>query len=313
MPPADTPVLLRSCNARRGELIDVVVMDGRGFGFITFKDPDNATSFLSKRQHEIDEKPVEAKSAVPRSASDPPPSRDVSKKLFVGGTGDLEQEEFRTYFEQFGETEDAAVVKMPDGKLRGFGFVTFRDDDAMERCLAVRRHTIGGQAVEVKKAVPKGQDPSSMAGGRGASSGYGGGGGMSYGGYSGGMGYGGGYGGYSGMGAYGGMGGMGYGGMYSAYGMGGMGMYGAYNALAATYGAAAAGGYGSYGGGGGGGSGDSYGAVRGRGGGGGGGGSASASGVGMGSASASGMGMGSMGMGGSAGYGGSGTGRYRPY
>ena len=31
---------------RRGEVSDYVLMEGRGFGFVTFKDPQNAQQFL---------------------------------------------------------------------------------------------------------------------------------------------------------------------------------------------------------------------------------------------------------------------------
>eukprot|EP00983_Pelagomonas_calceolata_P130285 1161671-Pelagomonas_calceolata.AAC.24 len=37
----------------RGELSDVVVMIGRGFGFATFADPRNAATFLACKEHVI--------------------------------------------------------------------------------------------------------------------------------------------------------------------------------------------------------------------------------------------------------------------
>ena len=33
---------------------------------------------------------------------------------------------FRSYWEQFGELDDCAVVRDASGKSRGFGFVTFK-------------------------------------------------------------------------------------------------------------------------------------------------------------------------------------------
>ncbi|GFH11342.1 uncharacterized protein HaLaN_06825 [Haematococcus lacustris] len=228
--------------AQWGDISDIVVMEGR------------------------DNRRVEAKAAVPRQQSEPShgPGRGystpvVSNKVFVGGTGDLEDEQLRNYFLQYGEITDAAIVRHPDGGTRGFGFVTFAQSQSAEAC-AGRTHDIEGRVVEVKQAVPRdamaerGGDMRGRGGperGRGGyGGGYGGGGGYGDrgGGYGGGYGGGpygtrggehtllrgsgpygnlpvsewfGGRGGY-GPGGFGGMGGGGYG--MGGNGMGGMGM-----------------------------------------------------------------------------------------
>lgn len=41
-----------------------------------------------------------------------------------------------------------------EGKSRGFGFVTFREDVSVEKCLLVN-HFIKNRKVELKRAVPK--------------------------------------------------------------------------------------------------------------------------------------------------------------
>lgn len=38
---------------RRGEISDIVVMETRGFGFVTFADPASAQSFLANKEHVI--------------------------------------------------------------------------------------------------------------------------------------------------------------------------------------------------------------------------------------------------------------------
>ena len=38
------------------------------------------------------------------------------------------------------------ILRKPDGTSRGFGFVTYRDESMVEKCLVVQ-HTIGGKTV----------------------------------------------------------------------------------------------------------------------------------------------------------------------
>jgi hypothetical protein len=119
-----------------------------GFGFVTFANAQNAKDFVSQKEHFVDGKRVEAKSAVPRQDG---VSR-TSTKIFVGGTvrclvgvgwsrlggeaswgacgpapqvasdvpaacpaptthvqGEITDVEFRSYFEQFGSIKDSVV------------------------------------------------------------------------------------------------------------------------------------------------------------------------------------------------------------
>ena len=45
---------------------------------------------------------------MPRNSSSGP---GLTKKMFVGGTGEVSDEDFKTYFDQFGEIEDCVVRK----------------------------------------------------------------------------------------------------------------------------------------------------------------------------------------------------------
>lgn len=263
-----------------GELTDsVIMMDKisgrpRGFGFVTFANPADADKVL-EQDHVIDGRPVEVKRTVPRE--DMQVNRGVSrtKKIFVGGIPlTLTEDELREYFSSYGDIiEHQIMLDHVTGRSRGFGFVTFDSEEAVEKIFADGQlHELGGKQVEIKRAEPKraggdfpydnrlrrggGGDSKSFGGfGRGGSGGYGGGyGGKAdrgyddygggYGGYDG---YGGGYGGGS-AGFYGGYGGYGYG-----FGFGGP-MYGGAGYAGAGYGGPA-----GYGGGRGYGSGSGYG------------------------------------------------------
>lgn len=143
---------LRDYCLQWGELSDIVLMEGRGFGFVTFKEPASAQQFLETREHVLDEKKIEAKAAVPRNSNS---GNTLTKKMFVGGTGEISDEEFRAYFAQYGDIDDCVVLRNKhDGSSRGFGFVTFRDEKSVEKCL-VLTHVLNGRQVELKRAVEK--------------------------------------------------------------------------------------------------------------------------------------------------------------
>lgn len=77
------------------------------------------------------------------------------KKIFVGGLGHkLSTQSLRDYFSRFGQIVDAVVLRWPDGRSRGFGYVTFGDAAAAASALEEEAHEIGGREVDVKRAVP---------------------------------------------------------------------------------------------------------------------------------------------------------------
>jgi hypothetical protein len=73
---------------------------------ISGTEPLPGRCFLQTRVHEIKGRRLDAKAAVPKAHLG---TAKLTKKMFVGGTGDLTDEDFRQHFAQFGEVEDAAV------------------------------------------------------------------------------------------------------------------------------------------------------------------------------------------------------------
>ena len=116
----------------------------------------------------------------------------MPKKLFVGGLSwGTDDHGLRAAFETFGEIDEAKVITERDtGRSRGFGFVTYADDEAGTRAIEEMNGTeLDGRTLNVNEA----QDRRGGGGGRrggGGGGGYGGGGGGRRGG--GGGGYGGG-------------------------------------------------------------------------------------------------------------------------
>lgn len=104
-----------------------------------------------------------------------------TKKIFVGGLPPtLTDEEFRQYFEVYGPVADVVIMHdQTTNRPRGFGFVSFDSEDAVDRVLHKNFHDLNGKQVEVKRALPKDANPggagrSMFGGGSGGYQGYGG-------------------------------------------------------------------------------------------------------------------------------------------
>jgi len=59
----------------------------------------------------------------------------------------------REHFAAFGSIVDAVVLRWPDGRSRGFGYVTFAKAEAAAAALQPKHH-IGGRQIDTKRAVP---------------------------------------------------------------------------------------------------------------------------------------------------------------
>ncbi|CAE6197162.1 unnamed protein product [Arabidopsis arenosa] len=267
---------LREHFSNYGEVSQAIVMRDkltgrpRGFGFVIFSDPSVLDRVLQDK-HNIDTREVDVKRAMSReeqqvsgrtgnlntSRSSGGDSFNKTKKIFVGGLPPtLTDEEFRQYFEVYGPVTDVAIMyDQATNRPRGFGFVSFDSEDAVDRVLHKTFHDLSGKQVEVKRALPKDANPgggrSMGGGGSGGYQGYGshesnydgrvdsnrfmqhqnvGNGLPSYGS----SGYGGGYGNGSNGAGYGGYGG--YTGSAGGYGAGATAAYGATNIPGGGYG-----------------------------------------------------------------------------
>ena len=170
----------------------------RGFGFLTFKDPRVVNTVMVK-EHFLDGKIVRATLRDPsprrrgsfgsapgpngkrsrclrRSQIDPKRAiprdeQEKTSKIFVGGVSqDASEGDFTAFFAQFGRVVDATLMMDKDtGRPRGFGFVTFDSEAAVDKCLAYHPLEILGKPIEVKKAQPRGKmgEEDDSRGGRG--------------------------------------------------------------------------------------------------------------------------------------------------
>lgn len=149
---------LRAHFSTFGSIDEVMIMRdkatgrSRGFAFVTFKDGDSVDRALQSPHHQLDGRQIEAKRAIPKAEI-----ASKTKKIFVGGVPHtVNDEQFREYFSRFGEIVEALIMRDRNtGKSRGFGFVTFANEDSVDKVFAVGPLQMQGKNVEVKKAEPK--------------------------------------------------------------------------------------------------------------------------------------------------------------
>ncbi|XP_026389795.1 heterogeneous nuclear ribonucleoprotein D0-like [Papaver somniferum] len=160
-----------------GEVVEAVIIKHRetrslrGFGYVLFSDPSVADKVLFKR-HVILGRLVGVEKAAPKPGvghNNPYNQKGFSKKssddngqfrtkkIFVGGLPhSLTEEEFKAYFEKFGRTTDVVLLCTPSkDRHKGFGFVTFDSEEAVENVMQKRFHELYSKAVEIKRTVFK--------------------------------------------------------------------------------------------------------------------------------------------------------------
>eukprot|EP00446_Apocalathium_sp_SHHI-4_P025088 CAMPEP_0177257190 /NCGR_PEP_ID=MMETSP0367-20130122/57390_1 /TAXON_ID=447022 ORGANISM="Scrippsiella hangoei-like, Strain SHHI-4" /NCGR_SAMPLE_ID=MMETSP0367 /ASSEMBLY_ACC=CAM_ASM_000362 /LENGTH=432 /DNA_ID=CAMNT_0018711219 /DNA_START=57 /DNA_END=1355 /DNA_ORIENTATION=+ len=100
--------------------------------------------------------PTFANSAAAFAAADrrPPTSASRPVKLFIGGlTRNTTTKLLRDHFSQYGRILDCVAMVQPDGRPRGFGYVTLDSAAAADRCLG-EPQVVDGRVVDMKRAVP---------------------------------------------------------------------------------------------------------------------------------------------------------------
>ena len=93
----------------------------------------------------------------------------MSKKLFVGSLSwDTNDSGLRAAFEPHGEVTEATVISDRDtGRSRGFGFVTFADDEAADKAVAALNQTeLDGRTIKVDVAQARNRDSNRGGGNR---------------------------------------------------------------------------------------------------------------------------------------------------
>ena len=123
---------------------DPATRRSRGFGFITFSNPGSVNKVLAYPAHQLDGKLIEPKVAVPRKTN--PKLVMRTKKIFVGGlSATTSLEDVKAYFEQFSKVKESMLAyDKVTNRHRGFGFVTFDNEDVVDKICEIHFHEING-------------------------------------------------------------------------------------------------------------------------------------------------------------------------
>lgn len=150
-------------------MFDRAKQKSKGFGFVTFLDPQIADQ-VAYMEHVIDGRFVDVKKAIPRAESysdianyDP---NFVTNKIFIGGLPvPVDQVILRQTFEVFGEITDLVIIQDKITKQpRGFGFIEFKDTQSVTRIMQNYFNiTVQGKWVECKKAIPRPPGPDAIS------------------------------------------------------------------------------------------------------------------------------------------------------
>ncbi|KAM7533236.1 hypothetical protein Aperf_G00000121348 [Anoplocephala perfoliata] len=95
--------------------------------------------------------PEEPVDAVGQTESD-----DDVRKLFVGGLNwETKEEDLQNYFSKWGKVTRCIIkVDRYTGNSRGFGFVTFENEDSVNKVLSVSDHKLMNKRIDPKRAKP---------------------------------------------------------------------------------------------------------------------------------------------------------------
>jgi len=99
-------------------------------------------------------------------------------KVYVGNLSfDLDSEKLKGLFATYGEIEEAIVISDKfSGRSKGFGFVTFADDESAKKAIAeMNDKEIEGRKLKVNEARPMEDRPPRRDGGNRGGGGFGGG------------------------------------------------------------------------------------------------------------------------------------------
>jgi len=128
----------------------------RGFGFIRFVKASMVDDAMESRPHEIGGRKVEPHRSAPKEYSERVESHHTCNEIYIGKmVEEIDEDDLREYFGQYGNIEKIAIPKGDDGKFRGFAVITYDDYDPVDVTCYKRAHSIKDKRVFVSKYIKK--------------------------------------------------------------------------------------------------------------------------------------------------------------
>ncbi|XP_076337497.1 uncharacterized protein LOC143239828 isoform X1 [Tachypleus tridentatus] len=158
--------------SRFGEVVDCVVMKNnetgrsRGFGFVTFKDPNCVSIVLASGPHELDGRTIDPKACNPRGMNKGNMKKGGNfPKVFLRGLpSNCTETMLREFFSKYGKVMEVVIMYDQERKKsRGFGFLSFEKEEYVHRVCADHYVTINGKQIECKMAEPREMSKSAKA------------------------------------------------------------------------------------------------------------------------------------------------------
>ena len=154
-----TKEMLFSEFSKFGEIMDTIVMknpetgNSRGFGFVTFRDNLTAENAVNSGPHKIDGKIVDVKLCNPRLAAQQRNNkqRNDNCKVFVGGLPHgVTDDEIKQFFSRYGFVKEFKMMYDENKQRpRGFGFITFEQEESANQVLQEHYIQFNGKQVSL--------------------------------------------------------------------------------------------------------------------------------------------------------------------
>lgn len=121
-----------------GELTYVIVSDSK------------SAEKRTREEEEVKSSAVESSGSV---SSELDKDKDIGDLIILGLSYKASEIEVREYFKSYGEIKNCEIKKDFNGNSRGFGFISFVNNDSTVQCMKDMYHHVAGRKCEVR--VPK--------------------------------------------------------------------------------------------------------------------------------------------------------------
>ena len=129
----------------------------RGFGFVTFASSKMVDLVQSWRPHEVDNREIETKRAIPRGSNAKEEDKRQIDKIFIRGIKeDINEKDILEACNNFGKVSKIYIPKhQTTQKCKEYGFVSFEDYDSVDKLCLYKEIKIKGHILSVNKAMDK--------------------------------------------------------------------------------------------------------------------------------------------------------------